>query len=359
MDNHIINQNWTNRPDDQRFINMNELHEFNLSKRNRSIESGVALDHMLLKPIDGNGMMLSNPTTGEIGDLSNWSFGQLCVRVGAPAGYLRSLPSQLAAIPLQFSMEEKKEDAKLLFRKANGHNPSIDAVTSQTYGRIYDAEMTAAVLKHVDLNTWKIPATSYATKDPKRATTLYASDRDCFICLVNDTNPIEIPGGNGQDTLFRGFICRNSEVGAAAFDLWLFLYRMICDNRIIHGLTGEQHLKIRHSSGGPMRFLQEASPALNRYLTAGTTETVNSILNAQKKEVGKTEAEVTTWLRNRGFAQSTAKAISIKTEEQTGNPRSGWAVVNAITETARDMRFGDERIAMEKQASKILDIVAA
>lgn len=359
MDNHIINQNWTNRPDDQRFVDMNTLHEFNLNKRSRSIESGVALDHMLLKPQDGNGLLLANPTTGEVGDLSNWAFGQLCVRVGAPAGYLRSLPSQLAAIPLQYSMEDRKEDAKILFRKGNGVNPSIDAVTSQTYGRIYDAEMSAAVLKHVDLNTWKIPAASYATKDPKRATTLYASDRDCFICLVNDSNPIEIPGGNGQDTLFRGFICRNSEVGAAAFDLWLFLYRLICDNRIIHGLTGEQHLKIRHSSGGPMRFLQEASPALNNYLTSGTTETVDFIRRAQNNEVGKSEAEVTSWLRNRGFAQATAKTIAVKAEEQTGNPRSGWAVVNAITETARDMRFGDERIAMEKQASKILDVVAA
>jgi hypothetical protein len=360
MDAMMISQNWANRPADERFTSMDELHKYNVRKRQRSLEQGVALDHLRLVPHDGNGLTLERPDTGDSGDLSNWAFGQLCARAKAPAGYLRGLPSQLAAIPLQWSLEHVREDAKLLFRsnENNGGN-SVDAVTSDSYGRIYDAEMTEAIIKHVDLGTWKIPSASYASKDPKRATTLYASDRDCFVALVDDQHAIEVPNVNGRDTLFRGFICRNSEVGAAAYDLFLFLYRYICDNRIIWGLQGDQHLKIRHTSGGPMRFMREARPALLNYLNASTRETVEVIQRAQDKSLGKSEADVTAWLRNRGFSQGFAKDIAAKASEEEGDARSLWNVVNAITAKAHDINYGDERLDLERKASKMLEAVAA
>ncbi len=50
----------------------------------------------------------------------------------------------------------------------------------------------------------------------KDTTTLYASDRDVFLFLVDDLNPIEagrLPDGS-PDFYFRGFYCWNSEVGA-------------------------------------------------------------------------------------------------------------------------------------------------
>jgi len=48
----------------------------------------------------------------------------------------------------------------------------------------------------------------------KDTTTLYASDRDVFLFLVDDTHPIEagkLPNGD-PDLYFRGFYCWNSEV---------------------------------------------------------------------------------------------------------------------------------------------------
>lgn len=46
----------------------------------------------------------------------------------------------------------------------------------------------------------------------KDMTTLYASDRDVFLFLVNDTHPIEagrLPNGE-SDLCFRGLDCWNS-----------------------------------------------------------------------------------------------------------------------------------------------------
>jgi hypothetical protein len=71
---------------------------------------------------------------------------------------------------------------------------------------------------------WKVPGVldwSTGIYNPRvdvtrDTTTLYASDRDVFLFLVDDLNPIEagrLPDGS-PDLYFRGFYCWNSEVGA-------------------------------------------------------------------------------------------------------------------------------------------------
>ena len=284
--------------------------------------------------------------------MTNWAFGQLCARASAPAGYLRSLPAELAAIPLQWSMEQKREDVKLYLGNQGEKGWTVKAATSDSYGRIFDADLTGSMLAHLDLNTWKVPAASYATKNPKRATTLYASDRDCFVALVDDQHPIMEPGG--ASPLYRGIIARNSEVGAATYELLFFLYRTICDNRIIWGGQELAHLKIRHTSGAPMRFMREAAPQIQRYLNASSQGTVEQIVELQKSEVADNSKDVQSWLKTRGFSQSQAKAVTEKAESEPGNPRSRWNLVQAITNVAQDCPFGDERLDMERLAIKVM-----
>lgn len=357
MDSMILNREWQSRPNDQRYLTIPELHAANERKKAMSKERGVALDLLRVRAIEGGGLALIDPEKGTGATLTHWAFGQLAGAAKAPAGYLRTLPAELAQIPLQYSLEQQREDAKLLIRKPNGHW-TVDAITSDTYGRIYDADLTGAILANVDLDVWKVPAASYAKTDPKKATTLYASDRDCFVCLVDDQHPIEVPGTNGVETLYRGFIARNSEVGAAALDLFGFLYRHICDNRIVWGGREIAQLKIRHTSGGPMRYLREAKPAIERYLRAGTDETVQMVRKARSIEVGKSEKDVKGWLKARGFTQSESKrAMELAEAEPGANPRSVWSLVQGLTAQAHDVPFGDERLDLERRASRLLDAV--
>jgi hypothetical protein len=55
------------------------------------------------------------------------------------------------------------------------------------YGRIYDHQVVEAVMAANQDGRWHIPAASYQAKSPKRATTLYASDRDVFIWSTSET----------------------------------------------------------------------------------------------------------------------------------------------------------------------------
>ena len=158
---------------------------------------------------------------------THWSFGQLAGLVGAPAAYLRQLPAALAGINLQYGLtSHRAEQVKTL--ETDDGRLELRAVTGPDYGRIYDHELVAAVQRIAGNGTgdtrWKVPGVldwSTGVYNPRvdvtqDTTTLYASDRDVFLFLVDDLNPIEagrLPDGS-PDLYFRGFYCWNSEVGA-------------------------------------------------------------------------------------------------------------------------------------------------
>jgi hypothetical protein len=352
---------WASRPDDQRFLTIDELYGKVASRREECSVQDVALDVTQVSPTeDGEGLILTDGK-GLTGNLNNWSFGQLCQRAKAPAGYLRTLPATLAALPLQWSLEthetasDEGNDAKILVRK-NGIT-TVSAITSPTYGRIWDAEVVKAVRDNVNLEEWKVPAASYSAKDPRRATTLYASDRDVFIFLVNEENPIEVAG----ESLKRGFYVWNSEVGSATFGIATFTYDYVCDNRIIWGQDNFKELTIRHTSGGPHRFVARAVPQLEAYVQSSAAGQAATIKTAKATEVGKDREAVLAWMRSRGFTVPTArKAYDAAEKDPRGyNPRTVWGLVQGVTDVAHDVEFTDARTDLETKAGKLLEEVAA
>jgi predicted membrane metal-binding protein len=103
-----------------------------------------------------------------------------------------------------------------------------------------------------------------------------------------------------------------------------------------------------------MRFMKEAAPQLQKYLTAATTDTVEQIQELQKAEIADNAKDVQAWLKARGFTQGQAKNITEKAEAEPGNPRSRWNLVQAVTNIAQDCPFGDERLDMERMATKLM-----
>jgi len=176
--------------------------------------------------------------------------------------------------------------------------------------------------------------------------------------LVNEDHEIEVPGSNGTDVLYRGFFAWNSETGSKTFGLTTFMYRYICDNRIVWGAQEITELRIRHSSGGPGRFVREAEPFLRRYLEAGTGPVVEQIEAAQAKEVATSEEKTVEWLRGKGFTQGLALTAARKAKEEDGNPRSVWNLVQALTSQAQQTQHTDERVAIETKAGKLMATVS-
>lgn len=355
-----VSEQWANRPDDQRFLTLDDL---KASVLQRKAESWTAAPHLRnLRVVADNGKLevdLYDSTHGERRRLSptHWGFGQLSQQANCPAAYLRRLPSELAAINLQWGLEHDslRSDA-LVLAQSNGTN-SLRAMTSTSYGRIWDHQVVEAVERINQDGRWQIPAASYATTNPKRATTLYASDRDVFIFLVDPAHPVDI----GGEQLFRGFYTWNSEVGAAVFGICTFLYRFVCDNRIIWDATEVKELRIRHTGGAPERFAYEARQRLARYSEESTAGLVEQIRRAKDFEIPKAAEKngVASWLQARGFTKTVSIAAVSSAVAEEGQARSLWDVINGITAHARSIPNSDDRVALEVQAGKLMGLVAS
>jgi hypothetical protein len=284
---------------------------------------------------------------------THWSFGQLCTLVGAPTSYLRQLPAALCGINLQHGLlSHRAEFVKTL--EADNGRVELRAVTGPDYGRIWDHELVAAVMKIAGNGTgetrWKVPGVldwSTMTHNPfvdvtKDTTTLYASDRDVFLFLVDDTNPIEagrLPDGS-PDLYFRGFYCWNSEIGSKTLSIASFYLRAVCMNCNLWGVENFEEITIRHSKFAAQRFAHETTPALTSFANSSPAPFVAGIKAARERIVARNDDDRETFLRKGGFSKSeTAKIIETVLGEENHKPESIFDFVQGNTALARPRRI--------------------
>jgi hypothetical protein len=350
---------WAKRPMDQRYLSLTDLREAVEQRKRECWTVAPATRALRVVPEDngqrGLGVEVLDPTAGVAKVLrpTNWAFGQLAQYAKAPAAYLRTLPDELAAINLQWGLERNPMRSNSLMLAQSNDRNVLRSMTSTSYGRIWDEQVVRAVERINEAGNWVVPAASYASRNPKRATTLYASDRDVFIFLVDQAHPIEVDG----ETLYRGFYTWNSEVGSAVYGLTTFLYRTVCDNRIIWGAQDVQELRIRHTGGAPERFAYEARQYLREYSERATGQEVSEIRAAKAKELPTAKDEsVEQWLRKRGFTQGQSKASVETAKAEQGQCRSVWDVIQGITAYARSVEHTDARVKLETQAGALMQI---
>lgn len=361
----VASQEWATRPNDERYVTLDSLAE---AVGTRKVESWTATGtpnalQIVPQANNGIGVQVYDRVHGENRILSptNYAFGNLAQYTQTPGSWLRTQPAELASIVLQWNLEHRAvRDNVLTLAQSNGDH-KLRAMTSTSYGRIWDKQVVDSVLRVNQDGRWQVPAASYAASNPKRATTLYASDRDVFIFLVDPNNPIEVRG----ESLYRGFYTWNSEVGAATFGLATFLYRYICDNRIIWGATNVSELRIRHTGGAPERFAYEGARYLRRYSEEQTRPVIEQITKAQAYELpasdranDKKSEGWAGWLKAKGFTDALAKNTVACAQAEEGQARSLWDIVQGVTAYARQIPHTDERVKVEALAGKLMATVA-
>jgi hypothetical protein len=369
-----VSSEWFSRPDDERFLSLSSLYQAVRARSERAVTRTVASSAIRVEAQsnDISRMTLALPGGSAPVTPTHWSFGQLASLVGAPAGYLRELPAPLAAINLQHGLLAHRAEQVKTLQTEDGRT-ELRAVTGPDYGRIWDHELVAAVMKiagdGVGDTRWKVPGTldwSTMVHNPyvdvsKDTTTLYASDRDVFLFLVDDTHPIEagrLPNGD-PDLYFRGFYCWNSEVGAKTLGMATFYLRAVCMNRNIWGAEGFEEISIRHSKFAADRFAYEAAPALARFADSSPAKFVAGIRSAREQIVASTDENRETFLRKRGFSKSeTTNVIAIVLREEGHPPTTVFDFVQGITALARARHHQDGRLTMEGQAARLLSMSA-
>src|SRR5260370_26394454 len=148
----------------------------------------------------------------------------------------------------------------------------------------------------------------------KDTTTLYVSDRDVFLCLVDDHQPIEAGrlADGSPDLYFRGFYVWNSEDGSKALGIASFYLRAVCEQ-----------ITIRHSKFAAQRFAHEAAPALTSFANSSPAPFIAGIKAARERIVARSDEDRESFLRKRGFSKSaTAKIIETVLSEEHRKPES-------------------------------------
>ncbi|WP_416068612.1 DUF932 domain-containing protein (plasmid) [Rhizobium sp. YTUHZ045] len=366
-----VSSEWFSRPDDERYLSLSELHHAVKSRAERARVRTVETSAIRVEATRSNAERLELVVPGGRQPIAptHWGYGQLCSLVGAPASYMRQLPAPLAAINLQHGLLDGRTELVKTLEMDDGRT-ELRAVTGPDYGRIWDHALVSAIMNIAGNGTgdtlWKIPGVldwSSMTHNPfvditKDTTTLYASDRDVFVFLVDDTHPIEagrLPNGE-PDLYFRGFYAWNSEVGSKTLGIASFYLRAVCANRNLWGTENFQEITIRHSKFAAQRFAHEAAPALTNFANSSPAAFVAGIRAARERVVARNDEDRTDFLRKRGFSKAeSGKIIETVLCEEGRPPESIFDFVQGITALARGKAHQDARLELECKAKKLLE----
>jgi len=380
---------WSNRPSDERFWTVQDLHTATLAHRMAAATAKVdSLHDLQVRAFNGE-IQLHGKQTNSTADLTHWAFGQLCARADTPAGYLRTLPTELAVLNLNHGLQHAQGDARLLLYRNGGYY--VRAVTSQKYTRIWNSDIVSRLLGFEN-DGWKVApaypvggmfstrngvlseedkANNYriaTAQDAALSLTikegdvigpagLYASFEDMFAFMLHPERVI-VDGSEGG--LMRGFMVWNSEVGKSTFGVSTFYFRGVCGNHIIWDASNVKEINLRHVGNADERAFQGLSVELKRYADESATDIEDKIRYARTVVIkGKTKEEVIDWIFSQRLLtrKDAVKAYDAVNEDVDGPAYTVWGYAQGITRMSQSEPNADTRAAYDRVAGKLLEIV--
>lgn len=363
------------RPADERFSSVAALQEHAQHQKEVSREKTINAKELRAVELDSKSIALVGPQ-GNPAKMTHWSFGQLCRSIGAPAGYLRDLPAELCARNVNHGLQHTPPatDLRLLLQAPNGNpHPTVRACTSDTYGRVWDADLYSAVLNNImGRGDFMLPPTG----DGKPAGA-YRSDRDSFLIIVNGgsivqdpslvnstfTRPTPRPGAANEASvdpsgLYRGLMIRNSEVGASSITIDQILFRYICGNHMLWGAMVDKTFSRRHvGKDSALRdTIREITSIAFHWTNAGASRDESIIKTLINHEIATTRSGVVDELRKIGFGKKDAEAAydAAEIHEPGCSPRSFWGIAQGATRLSQASGYQDERYSLDQLAADVL-----
>ena len=232
-DSYEASNQWANRPDDERFSSLDEMQAACEQYKQSARQASVDVSALRVEVSGSDLLLVGNQRTPAT--VTNYSFKQLSRYAGAPPAYLARLPATLAAQNINHGLKRASVDDKATLLLQARSTLEVRAITSESYDRVWNADVLRALRINGVLDTWRVPparpvrsgqkGTRIATEadilrnqgdfglsvkvgDLIAPAGLYASDHDMFVFMVNEVDPVF----DGQKFLQKGFFLQNSEV---------------------------------------------------------------------------------------------------------------------------------------------------
>jgi plasmid stability protein len=349
---------WASRPPDERYASVHELYQAARARRERTEERDIVTADFRTEAVDDD--LVLHQASGRTASLTHWSFGQLAIIAGAPAQYLRTLPAAIASNAVNVGLQrQRRERHQLLVERAAPWR--VHAITSQRYARVHHDELASRVLDlQAEHSAWHLPLAykdgEYgAERVPSGA---YLGDRDMFLFVVDGNRDLDDPTDRTDAGLFRGFILRNSDVGAAALTLDLFLFRAVCANHLILGFQHVAGFRRRHVGASIQDAWTASLDAVRAALDADTAADRAVLQRAMTQELGPTrDAVLAAVVQRLDVSQKQAAEAYTLADTYEPNPRSRWGYAQGLTRLSQRTAWQDGRFALDRAASRLITSV--
>lgn len=359
------------RPADEKFYSLESLIHAASTQRDTSRERQYNIHDLRVQPLEagqpGSDLALVSPA-GIPAAFSHWSFGQLARTVGAPAGYLRSLPAPLAADCLNAGIAEAQGARVNVLVETQPQGSAtplrLRACTSDSYARVWDAELYGRLdrmFRHDP--SWQLPPIwpdpSKGIPDGTRGGA-YRGDRDSFVILCNGGSIVQDPSrANAPDggQMYRAILLRNSEVGAASIQIDQVLYRYICGNLMLWGAVLDRKFRRRHvGQRAAYATITELATAARQYTQRAASADEALIRTFIETEIASSREAVISELRKVGYTQEQAETAYTTCErtEPTLSPWSVWGLAQGTTRASQETPYQDERLTFDRLAAQLL-----
>jgi hypothetical protein len=356
---YTAHREWASRPPDERYQSVHALYVAARARRARTEERHLVTGDFRTEAVASDAIALRD-ASGRQAALTHWSFEQLAGIAAAPPKYLRTLPATIASDAINYGLRRQRRDEHQVF--ADHADPwTVHAITSPRYARVHHDELAARVLDLMALHPdWSLPlgykdGVYGAERVPSGA---YLGDRDMFLLLIDGNRDLDDPTDVTHAGLFRGFILRNSDVGAAALTLDLFLFRAICANHVIWGFQHVAGFRRRHIGASIQEAWTVSLQTVQAALDADTADDRTMLLRTTSQELGPTrEAVVDTAVQRLELSQKQANEAYALAERYETNPRSVWGYVQGLTRLSQHTPWQDGRFALDRAASRLLTTV--
>ncbi len=355
---YTAHREWASRPPDERYASVQALCDAARARRDRTEERDIVAVDFRTTAVDND--LVLHDVSGRTASLTHWSFGQLATIASAPPNYLRSLPAAIASSAINVGLrQQRREQHKLLAERTAPW--TIHAITSSRYARVHHDELASRVRDLMARHpAWHLPLAykdgEYgAERVPSGA---YLGDRDMFLFLVDGNRALDDPTDRTDAGLFRGFILRNSDVGAAALTLDVFLFRAVCANHIIWGFQHVAGFRRRHV-GAIQDAWATSLDDVRDALDADTAHDRTVLLRATSQELGPTrDAVLQAVVQRLDLSQKHAAEAFTLAEAHEPNPRSVWGYAQGLTRLSQRTPWQDGRFALDRAASRLFATVS-
>ena len=350
---------WASRPPDERYASVQALYDAARARRLRTEERTIETVALWTEAVASDALALRD-TSNRQAALTNWSFEQLAGIAAAPPKYLRTLPAAIASNAINYGLRrQRREEHQLLVDQAEPW--TVHAVTSPRYARVHHDELAGRVLDLMAQHPgWSLPlgykdGVYGAERVPSGA---YLGDRDMFLFLVDGNRALDDPTDRTDTGLFRGFILRNSDVGAAALSLDVFLFRAVCGNHIIWGFQHVAGFRRRHMGASIQDAWTASLDGVRAALDADTANDRTVVLRATRQELGANrDAVLETVVQRLDLSQKQAAEAYTVAEQYERNPRSVWGYAQGLTRLSQRTPWQDGRFALDRAAGRLIATV--